>query len=141
MFAGAGKLGYPDSAMVAIALGCDMIAVGREAMMAIGCIQAQRCHNGHCPTGVATQSRWLTRGLDPADKAERTAHYIAGLRQELLRVAHAGGVAHPSLLDPTAVEIVDHSGRLVPVTDYYGVPAGVEHLGGSDRSELDASLG
>ena len=28
-------------------------------MMAIGCIQAQRCHTGRCPTGVATQNKWL----------------------------------------------------------------------------------
>ena len=34
-------------------------------MLAVGCIQAQRCHTDHCPTGVATQNRWLTRGLDP----------------------------------------------------------------------------
>ena len=30
------------------ALGVDAINVGREAMMAIGCIQAQRCHTDHC---------------------------------------------------------------------------------------------
>ena len=29
---------------------------GREAMFALGCIQAQRCHTDHCPTGVATQN-------------------------------------------------------------------------------------
>jgi glutamate synthase domain-containing protein 2 len=33
-----------------------MINVVREAMLAIGCIQAQRCHTGGCPTGVATQT-------------------------------------------------------------------------------------
>jgi glutamate synthase domain-containing protein 2 len=36
--------------------GCDMINVAREAMLSIGCIQAQECHTGNCPTGVATQS-------------------------------------------------------------------------------------
>ena len=70
---GSGKLGFPADAMVAFALGCDAINVGREAMMAIGCIQAQRCHTGHCPTGVATQNRWLVRGLDPTSKAARLA--------------------------------------------------------------------
>ena len=54
VFIGAGRLGFPDAAMHAFALGCDMINVGREAMLAIGCIQAQRCHTGACPTGVAT---------------------------------------------------------------------------------------
>ena len=46
-----GRLGFPDSALFAFALGCDLISVGREAMLAIGCIQAQRCHTGRCPTG------------------------------------------------------------------------------------------
>ena len=56
VFIGSGKLGFPEAAVFAFALGCDAINVGREAMMAIGCIQAQRCHTNHCPTGVATQS-------------------------------------------------------------------------------------
>ena len=55
-FIGAGKLGFPENAVVAFALGVDMVNVGREAMMAIGCIQAQKCHTDHCPTGVATQN-------------------------------------------------------------------------------------
>ncbi len=63
-----GNLGFPANALLAFALGCDMINVGREAMLAIGCIQAQRCHSGSCPTGVATQSRWLSAGLDPESK-------------------------------------------------------------------------
>ena len=41
---------------MAFALGADMVNVGREAMLAIGCIQSQRCHTDHCPTGVATQN-------------------------------------------------------------------------------------
>jgi glutamate synthase domain-containing protein 2 len=49
---GSGKLGFPDVGLLAMALGCDMINIAREAMLSIGCIQAQRCHTGHCPTGV-----------------------------------------------------------------------------------------
>ncbi len=45
-FIGAGKLGLPDNAIVAFALGCDMVNVGREAMLAIRCIQALQCHTG-----------------------------------------------------------------------------------------------
>ena len=56
VFVGAGKLGLPDNATVAFALGCDMVNVAREAMLAIGCIQAQKCHTDTCPTGVATQN-------------------------------------------------------------------------------------
>lgn len=43
---GGGKLGFPDRAVVAFALGCDMINIAREAMMSIGCIQSRKCHTG-----------------------------------------------------------------------------------------------
>ena len=75
VFFGAGKLGLPTEAMVAMSMGVDGIGVAREAMLAIGCVQAQKCHDGHCPTGVATQNRWLTRGLDPTNKSVRFANY------------------------------------------------------------------
>src|SRR5699024_7910939 len=52
---GAGKLGLPENAAVAYALGVDLVYVAREAMLAVGFIQAQRCHDDRCPTGVATQ--------------------------------------------------------------------------------------
>ena len=68
-----------------------MVNVGREAMLAIGCIQAQKCHTDTCPTGVATQNTWLARGLDPALKSVRAANYIKTLRRDLLKVAEACG--------------------------------------------------
>ena len=107
VFIGSGKLGFPADAMVAFALGCDAINVGREAMMAVGCIQAQRCHTGHCPTGVATQNRWLVRGLDPTSKAARLANYVVTLRKEVLQLTRASGVAHPGLLSGDMIEILD----------------------------------
>ncbi len=106
VFVGSGRLGFPDSALFAFALGCDMINVGREAMMAIGCIQAQRCHTGRCPTGVGTQSRWLMHGLDPELKSSRAANHLVAFRAELLALAHSCGVAHPALVTPEHIEIV-----------------------------------
>jgi glutamate synthase domain-containing protein 2 len=107
VFIGSGKLGFPGAALLGLALGCDMINVGREAMLAIGCIQAQRCHTGHCPTGVATQSPWLVRGLDPTLKSARLANYIVALRKELIGLAHACGVEHPALVPLDALAILD----------------------------------
>jgi glutamate synthase domain-containing protein 2 len=107
VFVGSGKLGFPENALLAMALGCDLVNVAREAMLAIGCIQAQRCHTGHCPTGVATQNRWLMRGLDPTLKAARLANYLATLRKELLHLAHATGHAHPALVPLDALDLVD----------------------------------
>jgi glutamate synthase domain-containing protein 2 len=107
LFVGSGKLGFPEESALAFAFGCDMIHVAREAMMAIGCIQAQVCHTGRCPTGVATQSKWLMRGLDRHDKAARLANYIVNLRKELLQLAHVCGVQHPSLIGLDHCEILD----------------------------------
>lgn len=107
VFIGSGKLGFPESAIFAFSLGCDMVNVAREAMLAVGCIQAQRCHTNHCPTGVATQSKWLMRGLDPKLKAARLANYIASLRHEILKVSWACGVAHPGMVTFEHIDIVD----------------------------------
>jgi glutamate synthase domain-containing protein 2 len=104
-FIGAGKLGLPDNATVAFALGADMVNVAREAMLSIGCIQSQKCHTDRCPTGVATQDPWLVHGLDPTLKSTRCAHYIRTFRKELVKVTEAVGVAHPGLITPDDVDI------------------------------------
>jgi hypothetical protein len=84
-----------------------MINVAREPMMAVGCIQAQKCHTGFCPTGVATQNKWFMRGLDPTDKGPRLANYVVALRKEILAVCRACGVCHPGLMSPDQCEILD----------------------------------
>jgi glutamate synthase domain-containing protein 2 len=120
VFVGSGRLGFPDAALFAFALGCDLISVGREAMLAIGCIQAQRCHTGRCPTGVATQSRWLMHGLDPDLKSSRVANYVVALRSEMLALARSCGVAHPALVTPEHIEIVTERYGSASLLDVFG---------------------
>jgi glutamate synthase domain-containing protein 2 len=107
VFIGSGKLGFPETALLALTMGADMIAVAREAMLAIGCIQAQECHTGHCPTGVATQNKWLMRGLDPTLKAARLANYLVTLRKDLLQLAAACGQPHPALVPLDSIDIIE----------------------------------
>ena len=121
VFCGAGKLGFPQHSALAMAMGCDMIQVAREAMLAIGCIQAQKCHTGHCPTGVATQNKWLMRGLDPTHKAYRLANYIVTLRKELLQLTYACGKHHPSQLTCNDFEIVDECFQTRTVAECMGL--------------------
>lgn len=128
VFAGSGKLGFPAEALLAMSLGADLIGVAREPMLALGCIQAQRCHDGHCPTGITTHNKWLVRGLDPTSKATRLANYLVGLRSELLKLAHACGVAHPALVDAAMIEFFEEPHRGSTVSDLYGVDAGREKL-------------
>ncbi|KLI07142.1 glutamate synthase [Mycolicibacterium conceptionense] len=128
-FIGSGKLGLPDNAVVAFALGADMVNVGREIMLSIGCIQSQKCHTDTCPTGIATQNPWLARGLDPTLKSERAANYIKTLRRDLLKVSEACGVEHPGLIatdDLDILEGVSSKTSLREVYDYekgWGLPS------------------
>jgi glutamate synthase (ferredoxin) len=139
-FIGAGKLGLPDNAVVAFALGADMVNVAREAMLAAGCIQAQKCHTGECPTGVATQNPWLAHGLDPVSKSERVANYVKTLRRDLLKVSETCGVEHPALIGPDVVEILDTlaEGRLLD--DVYGYEPGWGFPAARDRDEIVAIM-
>ena len=138
VFIGSGKLGFPEAGLLAMALGCDMINVAREAMLAIGCIQAQECHTGHCPTGVATQNRWLMRGLDPTSKAARLANYLVTLRKEMLALAHACGVEHPALVSLDRIDIVDPGFSKRSAREVFGYEAGWGLPSAADQEEIQS---
>ena len=117
---GSGKLGFPDRTVVAMAMGCDLVAVAREAMLAVGCIQAQKCHTGHCPAGVATQQWWLQRGLDVELKAERMARYLQSFRKELLTLSHACGYEHPGQFTLDDIEVSCGVNEFQPLSSVLG---------------------
>ncbi len=141
VFVGSGKLGFPDAALFALALGADMVNVGREAMMAIGCIQAQRCHTGRCPTGVATQNAWLAGGLDPQLKSVRHAAYMRALRGELLALARTCGVVHPALVDPGRLTVVGERFQSAPSHEVFGYEPGWAVPSPARRAEVEALMG
>jgi glutamate synthase domain-containing protein 2 len=136
VFIGSGKLGLPDNAIVGFALGCDMVNVAREAMLSIGCIQAQRCHTDTCPTGVATQNPWLSHGLDPQLKSVRLANYVKTLRRDLVKVAEACGVEHPGLIEADAVEILDGRTASTSLRDVYHYQPGWGLPSAADRAAI-----
>ncbi len=105
VFVASGKLGFPAKAAMAFAMGADCINVAREAMMSIGCIQAQICHTNKCPAGVATQKKWLQNGINIPLKSERLNQYFRTFRKELLDITHAAGYEHPSQFTMDDVDI------------------------------------
>jgi hypothetical protein len=113
-----------------------MVNVAREAMLAIGCIQAQKCHTDTCPTGVATQNPWLTRGLDPQLKSVRVANYIKTLRRDLVKVAEACGVEHPGLIDSQAVEVLDGRTASTKLREVYGYDPSWGLPSAEDQAEI-----
>lgn len=90
-----GKLGHPTRAAVAFAMGADLINIAREVMMSAGCIQAQICHTGNCPAGIATHKWWLEKGVNVKEKSERVGLFIKTLVKDILEVTHACGYYHP----------------------------------------------
>jgi glutamate synthase domain-containing protein 2 len=139
-FIGGGKLGLPDNAMVAYALGVDMVNVAREAMMSIGCIQAQKCHTDKCPTGIATQNQRLASGLDTSLKSVRLANYVDTLRRELLKVSEAVGVLHPSLIDADDIEVLLGVRKATPLRTIYGYQPKWGRIGSHLGEEISAIM-
>lgn len=100
-----------------------MIDVARQAILSIGGIQAQVCHTGRCPTGVATQRPWLVKGLDPDLKSARLASCLFTFRMYLSALAHACGEAHPALVPLERIEILDGLSSL-PAREVFGYEPG-----------------
>ncbi|NDD92120.1 FMN-binding glutamate synthase family protein, partial [bacterium] len=120
---GSGKLGFPDRAIVSFAMGVDLINIAREAMLSIGCIQAQKCHTDHCPAGVATQSEYLQKAIQPEIQALRFARFCQSLRNEILAVTHAAGYEHPSQFTMKDIEIGSGPGVFSTLSQVYGYEA------------------
>jgi glutamate synthase domain-containing protein 2 len=140
VFCGSGKLGFPAEAVLAFALGADMIGIAREALLSIGCIQAQRCHDGHCPTGITTHNKWLVRGLDPTDKSSRLANYMVGLRGEMLKLSHACGVSHPAMITAEMIELFDDTHSSATLAELFGIDPSRQVLSDHRNAELAALM-
>jgi len=87
-----------------MALGADWCNAARGFMFALGCIQAQSCHTGHCPTGVTTQDAQRQKALVVPDKAERVYRFHEHTLIALKELVQAAGLKHPNQI--TAAHIV-----------------------------------
>jgi glutamate synthase domain-containing protein 2 len=94
-----------------IAMGADWCNSARGFMFALGCLQAQTCHTGKCPTGVTTQDPQRMRALDVPDKSARVYQFHLNTLVALKEMLGAAGLSHPSQLGP------EHVIRRVSATD------------------------
>ncbi len=69
-------------------------------MFALGCIQAQHCHTGACPTGVTTQDPLRQQSLVVPDKAERVYNFHRMTLHALQEIVQAAGLQHPRDITP-----------------------------------------
>ncbi len=93
-----GKVWTGGSLAVALACGADFAASARGFMLSIGCIQALHCNTNFCPSGVATQNKWLQRGLVPEVHADRVANYHKAVIKEFKAILGSCGYTQPSQL-------------------------------------------
>jgi len=83
-----------------MAIGADWCNAARAFMFSIGCIQAQRCHLGTCPTGITTQDKARQRGLLPEVQGERAARFHRKTLAALADIVASAGLKHPTDLQP-----------------------------------------
>ena len=98
-----------------MALGADWCNSARGFMFALGCIQAQACHTGNCPTGVSTQDPRRQQALVVPSKADRVFNFHQSTLKALKELVQAAGLDHPGAI--TASHIVrrtnDHEVKLL----------------------------
>ena len=87
-----------------LAIGADWCNSARGFMFALGCIQSQTCHTGHCPTGVATQDPLRQQALVVPVKSQRVVNYHQQTLHALQELVQAAGLRHPGEI--TASHIV-----------------------------------
>jgi glutamate synthase domain-containing protein 2 len=95
-----GKVNTGFALATKVALGADACNAARAMMIALGCIQALRCNNNACPTGVATQDPALVNGLHVGDKSHRVARYHRETVRSFMEVLGATGLERPRDLKP-----------------------------------------
>ena len=119
-----------------MALGADWCNAARGFMFAVGCIQAQTCHTGHCPTGVATQRKSRQRAIVVSDKARRVASFHRETVRALAELIAAAGLNHPSELRPHHFMRRAAPDRVVTFAEQYRFLKPGELLAGTDDPHM-----
>ncbi len=136
LFAGGKVLSGFDMARL-LAIGADACYAARGMLLAIGCIQARRCNNNKCPTGVATQDPNLIEGLIVKDKAPRVARFHKGTVHSFLELLAACGFSSPWDLRPWNVQRRVSATEVRHYADIYDYLKPDSLLNGSAPEELN----
>jgi glutamate synthase domain-containing protein 2 len=117
-----GKIVTSARAAWALCTGADFVNTARGFMFSLGCIQALRCHQNTCPTGVTTHNKRLQRALVVEEKYLRVANYAMNMNKEIDMIAHSCGVRHARELRREHVRLVQASGQSVALNMLYPYP-------------------
>jgi glutamate synthase domain-containing protein 2 len=117
-----GKLVTSARAAWALCVGADFINTARGFMFSLGCIQALRCHENTCPTGVTTHNKRLQRALVVEEKYLRVANYAKNMNREIDMIAHCCGVRHARELKREHVRIVQANHQSIALSMLFPYP-------------------
>jgi glutamate synthase domain-containing protein 2 len=105
-----GKVATGTDIVKRLAQGADYTNAARAMMMAVGCIQAQKCHTNTCPVGVATQDPRRSKALDVPDKSVRVQRYQQATVAQALQITAAMGLSGPDRVRPEhLMRRIDHT--------------------------------
>lgn len=76
-----GRLQTPEEVVKAFLLGADQVSFGTGPMLALGCVKVDRCHDGTCPTGIATMDP--ERMSQFQGKPEHVARWMIQMAKEV----------------------------------------------------------
>ncbi|EAR20681.1 FMN-binding glutamate synthase family protein [Nitrococcus mobilis] len=102
-----------------LALGADWCNSARGFMFALGCIQAQKCHTGRCPTGITTMDRLRQRSLIVEDKARHVQRFHYHTVRSLGIITAAAGLDHPAELKPHHICLRISSDEIRTAAEFY----------------------
>ncbi len=123
-----------------LALGADWCNAARSFMFALGCIQAQQCHSGGCPTGVATQDPLRQRALVVAEKARRVHNFHHEMLKALAELVSAAGLERPADLSPDHFMLRTSQDQVVTFARQYPCLAPGQLLTSAQDSKLPHHL-
>lgn len=112
-----GKIATPADVAVAMALGADVVGIARGFLLALGCVQALKCHTGDCPAGIATASKSAQRALDIEAASDRVATYAASLIKDTQMLAESCGYSDPTQIKADDVMLQVEPGRFEYLED------------------------
>ncbi len=118
----AGKLVTAAHGAWALCAGADFVNTARGFMFSLGCIQALRCHENTCPTGVTTHDPRLQKGLVVEEKYVRVANYARNYNKEVTMIAHSCGLRQAREFGREHVRIVEAAGKSTAMNTLYPYP-------------------
>lgn len=115
----AGKMVTAGAVTKALCMGADFVNSARGFLFSLGCIQALRCNNNTCPTGITTHNPARVKGLDVKTKALHVVNYVRRVNYEVGVISHSCGVREPRELTRNHARIVTGAGVSKSLAEIY----------------------